>query len=130
MFSTRLLNGRIEHTKEILDYLKELPDGIISLDIVHKGCVRRKSQNAYYWKLLEAISEEIGESKDKCHDLMVYKFLGQLKEKIYNQEITRLPQTSKLTVKDFTNYVRNVETWATEFLGIEMKTKNPYDDKS
>ena len=117
-------NNRILDNPDLKLLLKEIPDNtIVELSFEIKGKKRKNAQNAFYWKLIECISEEIGESKNNVHDLMVYKFLGSNQFTVMNTVITKLPSTTSLSTKEFTKYIQEIEKWAVEFLQIKIPSE-------
>ena len=72
---------------------------------------RSVSQNKRYWDLLGNISDHLGYDTSEVHSLMAYKYLSY-KNNILDQEITVIPSTTTLTVKDFSKYMSDIESFA------------------
>jgi hypothetical protein len=94
---------------------------------------RSLEQNNMYWEMITQMADYFGNSKDQMHDLMRYKFLyapkeiynidyfGKVKSKDYKQRDNRvipiyeLKSTSKLTVKEFGEYITSVMQFGEEY---------------
>ena len=81
----------------------------IELTISENIGFRRIEQNKYYWGIvLKAIADHSGNTGETIHKYFKDKF---------NQGET----TTKLNVKEFTEYINNITLWALE-QGIEIPT--------
>lgn len=118
-FNVSIVGGNLVFSKELKEWLNN-NEGLYSLEFINLGKVRNNKQNKLYWKLIKEISKEIGESEDKTHKLMRYKFLGQVKENIYNENITELPSTQTLSVIEFNEYLEKVINFAKYFLNMNI----------
>ena len=119
--------------------LDQLINRIRSLDLKNAWNVsilpysynRSLEQNNMYWEMITQMADKFGNSKDQMHDLMRYKFLYGPKE-IYNIDyfgkvksknnedgrvipIYELKSTSKLTVKEFGEYITSVMQFGEEY---------------
>ena len=72
---------------------------------------RSIQQNKLYWSLITEMSSYLGHTTDEVHDLMRYKFLSY-KELVGNEEITRVPSTTQLSIKAFNEYYDQVSQFA------------------
>jgi len=72
---------------------------------------RSIDQNKRYWELLTEIGKHLGYNPNEMHALMAYKYLAY-KDSILNEEVTVIPSTTSLTIKEFGNYMNNVENFA------------------
>ena len=80
---------------------------------------RSTQQNKKYWKLIGELGNYLGYDEGKMHQLLKYKFLSY-KQEMLGDEMVVIPSTSKLTIKEFVNYLSNVEIFAVD-LGFQLK---------
>ena len=80
---------------------------------------RSIEQNKRYWKLIEELGSFLGYDVGEMHELMKYKFLSY-KQEMLGDEMVVVPSTSKLTIKEFVEYLSKVERFASE-LGFQLK---------
>jgi len=80
---------------------------------------RSVEQNKRYWKLIEELGNFLGYDVGEMHGLMKYKFLSY-KQEMLGDELVVIPSTSKLTIKEFVNYLSRVEIFAGT-LGFQLK---------
>ena len=72
---------------------------------------RSTQQNKKYWALIGELGSFLGYSESEMHELMKYKFLSY-KQEMLGDEMTVVPSTSKLTIKEFVEYLEKVERFA------------------
>ena len=72
---------------------------------------RSTQQNKKYWKLIGELGSFLGYDEGEMHELMKYKFLSY-KQEMLGDEMTVVPSTSKLTIKEFVEYLEKVERFA------------------
>jgi len=80
---------------------------------------RSADQNKRYWKIIKELGSFLGYDEGEMHELMKYKFLSY-KQEMLGDEMTVVPSTSKLTIKEFVDYSSKVERFASE-LGFNFK---------
>ena len=80
---------------------------------------RSVEQNKRYWKLIEELGNFLGYDVGEMHELMKYKFLSY-KQEMLGDEMVVIPSTSKLTIKEFVDYLAKVERFAVS-LGFQLK---------
>lgn len=80
---------------------------------------RTRSQNALYRVWCRFIGDTTGRDEDDVHDLLRYKFLGNEPVNIAGETIWRLRSTTKLEKPEMSEYMLQIEVWATE-LGIQL----------
>ena len=73
---------------------------------------RSTQQNKKYWKLIGELGSFLGYDEGEMHELMKYKFLSY-KQEMLGDEMTVVPSTSKLTVKEFVEYLSKVSFFKT-----------------
>lgn len=89
-------------------YLNTL-DGRIQIDIRQIGNERTSQQNNYYHLYLRIIADETGEDIDSLHELFKKKFLSPTFKTVMGEEITIPPSTTKLTKKEFSDYITQIQ---------------------
>ena len=72
---------------------------------------RSTQQNKKYWALIGELGSFLGYDEGEMHELMKYKFLSY-KQEMLGDEMVVIPSTSKLTVKEFVEYLNKVERFA------------------
>lgn len=98
---------------------------------------RSSPQNSYYWGVvIEVLANhsEIGYTKDEWHEILKHKFLRitlWIPKKDGIKEMSVITKTTtKLTTKDFEEYLSQIRSWASQDLGCfipepnEMETAN------
>ncbi len=85
---------------------------------------RSVQQNRRYWKLIQELGSYLGYDEGEMHELMKYKFLSY-KQEMLGDEMVVVPSTSKLTIKEFVDYLSKVEVFAST-LGFNLNGGN-YD---
>lgn len=83
---------------------------------------RSVQQNRRYWKLIQELGSYLGYDENEMHELMKYKFLSY-KQEMLGDEMVVVPSTSKLTIKDFVDYLSKVERFASD-LGFNLNGGN------
>jgi len=79
---------------------------------------RNSQQNKLYWALVNEIADLTGKPAEGWHWWFKCSFVG-FEEVEVNGEITKLPHsTTRLDVKEFSDYVTKVQVWAAENLAI------------
>ena len=80
-------------------------------NVTVKSHTRNLDQNARLWKLYGALGDYIGESSDKVHELMGWKFLRS--QSVVNGEtIEAIKSTTKLSTAEMADYQRHIELWS------------------
>ena len=79
---------------------------------------RSTAQNKKYWALIGELGTYLGYSEHEMHELMKYKFLSY-KQEMLGDEMVVIPSTSKLAIKEFVDYLANVENFAVS-LGFKL----------
>ena len=90
--------------------------------VVRQQHMRSPNANRYYWGVVvEEIGGFIGESRDETHELLKARFLKPRQiELLDGQHLEMPPSTRLLTVEQFAEYIRDVKTWAAQFLGLSI----------
>ena len=80
---------------------------------------RSVEQNKRYWKLTSELGSFLGYDEGEMHELLKYKFLSY-KQEMLGDEMVVIPSTSKLSVKEFVEYLDKVERFAST-LGFQLQ---------
>lgn len=80
---------------------------------------RSTQQNKKYWKLISELGSFLGYDEGEMHELMKYKFLSY-KQEMLGDEMVVIPSSSKLTIKEFVEYLSKVERFAST-LGFQLQ---------
>lgn len=75
---------------------------------------RSIDQNSIYWKVLTIISEYTGHTKEELHEFFIEKFLSD-KIEVFGEEVTARKSTTKLTVKEFTDYLTDIKVFMIDY---------------
>lgn len=113
---------------EIKNYLNSLHlQGVKIIEIKEVKENRSLNANALYWEWLNVIAKEIGDDVESLHYAFKGKFLGwKIIETKFSK--SKIPKSSrKLNVREFYNYMLQIEVFAKEFLNID---KLPQPTKS
>lgn len=82
---------------------------------------RSTEQNKRYWALVTELGSFLGYEEGEMHELLKYKFLSY-KQEMLGDEMVVIPSTSKLTIKEFVDYLSKVERFAVS-LGFKLDLK-------
>lgn len=94
--------------------------------LVKKKATRSLPANAYYWAcVVGTLAEHTGYTPDEMHEVLKAKFLPKtLAVQDKNGEIVGEfvigGSTVKLNTTEFSDYVRDIKTWAREQLDVEI----------
>jgi len=117
----------VEAVKHIEGEKKEAGVPLMEVDIKIYKKNRTKAQNRLYWKWVTTFADEFGYEKEEMHETFQLKFLELRRKKVSYMEVddsgeptgkkitTELvfPQsTTKLTTKEFTDYLHKLEMTA------------------
>ena len=80
---------------------------------------RSTQQNKKYWALIGELGSYLGYDENEMHELLKYKFLSY-KQDMLGDEMVVIPSTSKLTIKEFVDYLSKVERFAST-LGFQFQ---------
>lgn len=86
----------------------------VEYSIKKRSKARSMQQNKYYWAVVvPIISEETGMTEEEVHESLKWKFL-----RIKGDYLDKSRGISDLTSEEATKFIKEVELWAIEFLGI------------
>jgi hypothetical protein len=80
-------------------------------NVTLKSHSRSTEQNSRLWKLYSALGDYIGETPDKIHELMGWKFLRS-QSTVNGESIEVVKSTTKLTTAEMADYQNKIELWA------------------
>ena len=83
---------------------------------------RSVQQNRRYWKIIQELGSYLGYDEGEMHELCKYKFLSY-KQDMLGDEMVVIPSSSKLTIKEFVDYLSKVERFASG-LGFNLDGGN------
>lgn len=75
---------------------------------------RSTLQNRLYWEYMTQLGKHTGHTKDEMSLFFKWKFLGTDQAQIYGQSFNAVRSTTDLTVKEFAEYLRSIEVFASE----------------
>lgn len=78
---------------------------------------RTGAQNKLLWAIYTEIAAETGHTPEEIHEAMKAKFLPRRVVTVGNEELVVLGSSAKLDVKEFSDFVEQVQMFAAE-LGI------------
>ena len=80
---------------------------------------RSTAQNKRYWRLINELGSFLGYEPEEMHQMMKYKYLSY-KQEMLGDEMVVVPSSSKLTIKEFVDFLSKVERFAST-LGFQFK---------
>ena len=110
-------NEDVEHARKLigeLDLSKAWEINVKEYD--HQRSIQ---QNRKYWKLVGELGSYLGYSTEEIHQMMKYKYLSY-KQELLGDEVVVVPSTSNLSIKEFIDYLSNVEGFA-HTLGFKLE---------
>lgn len=114
--SARIQNGKpvIEETnrEQLQRFYNNNNNKTIYLTVSTKRPPRSLEQNAYYWTLLDLLSEYTGDTTQSLHKDLKQEYLP----KLFNEQGEQLePSTTRLNTKEFTDYIERIRKHASEW---------------
>ena len=94
------------------------PDKDWKVEISPWTSLRSHEQNKRYWEMLTQVGKHLGYTADEMHQLLAFKYLSY-KNRVMDEEVTVVPSTTSLTIKEFAEYMGNIENWASS-LGFDF----------
>ena len=88
---------------------------------------RSMKQNKLYWKWLK-VFEETGNTQDAMHNYLREMYLGCEFEKVRGHTVKVIPSTTKLGVKEFSEYLLKIDILAGEMGLILPRPEDLYYD--
>ncbi|MFA5080282.1 MAG: recombination protein NinB [Candidatus Paceibacterota bacterium] len=129
-FICKLIGGKLEFTnrQKLINYLKSLPENIeLELVIKKKTSQRSLEQNAWYWGIaLKTILKEVGYSPKEMHEILKAEFLTSFWE-FQGKAYTIVRSTTDLNTTEFSEYMGNVQRFASMEMGVYIPSPNEVD---
>lgn len=105
----------------------ELAHGHIDVEWKEYKPQRSTLQNRLYWEYMTQLGEHTGHTKDEMSLFFKWKFLGTDPSSVYGQSFNAVRSTTDLNVKEFNEFLRNIEVFASE-QNFQFKCPTYYDD--
>lgn len=86
---------------------------------------RSKAQNRLYWVFVPYLADHCGYTNNQMHRTLKVKFIGVDREVVDGIEIVEPKSSKKLKVKEFANYLREIEALALDY-GITLPHPDDY----
>ena len=125
--------GRVESGKLLLknqqifkEEIKTL-NGDIILTVSEGRGKRSLQQNKYYHSVVcGLISETTGYTPEEVHNFLKDKFLSNKHQMVIGNEERLIEEatTTKLTTKEFKDYIEKIQRWASEELNVSIPDPN------
>jgi hypothetical protein len=97
-------------------HFKEYPDSDKAIiEIKDDKDSRSIKQNRLYWEWVSVIGGELGYTKDETHAILRDKFLGYTETTTKLSVIKELRSTTKLKVKEFKDYLEQIDILMSEY---------------
>lgn len=117
-----------EELGKVYDYAEQqLTHGDLEIEVKPYVPKRSTLQNRLYWEYMTQLADFTGHTKDEMHLFCRWKFIGADKKEVMGQSFNALPSTQDLNTKEFTDYIRSIEVFASE-QGFMFKAPPYYED--
>lgn len=105
---------------QLVDHIRSFKEGtVVSVEIIEAEESRSINQNRLWWKWIEILSKETGNTKEDMHTLMKYKYL--LKEKMIEGELHQIiGTTTTLSKEEFSKLMKEMFFWANDTLNVML----------
>ena len=108
-------------------HFKEYPDSDKAIiEIRDDKDSRSVKQNRLYWEWISVIGGELGYTKDETHAILRDKFLGYTETTTKLSVIKELRSTTKLKVKEFKDYLEQIDILMSEYGIILPRPEDVY----
>ena len=108
-------------------HFKEYPDSDKAIiEIKDDKESRSIKQNRLYWEWVSVIGGELGYTKDETHAILRDKFLGYTETTTKLSVIKELRSTTKLKVKEFKDYLEQIDILMSEYGIILPRPEDVY----
>lgn len=118
-----LINGKLilPDTIPLRNELNLLREGMVQVTVKRWSEKRSNKQNKLFWLWLRVIADSTGYTPLQVKSILQYKFLfvDEYCEKT-GDIIPRIRSTSELSKKEFTEFMDNVNLWASEYLKLDL----------
>jgi len=110
----------LKSDEDVKKFISNLEDGLVidslptEIEIGPYKPKRSVLQNRLYWEYMTQLGKHTGHTKDEMSLFFKWKFLGTDQAQIYGQSFNEVRSTTDLNVKEFAEYLRNIEVFASE----------------
>lgn len=87
---------------------------------------RSNAQNRLYWSWINLIARDYGWRAEELHEVFKQKFIGYVDAEVFNEKVSIVKSTTRLSTKEFTEYLEKIEQFANEKLGIQLPHPDDY----
>lgn len=116
--TTYVCRGQVE-LQRAADVVRGLtPDKPWRIELVPHRNKRSPEQNALLWAIYARMAEGTGHTSKEIHAAMKLKFLPQKWIRVGDEEVKIPASSTKLDVKEFSDFVEQVQSFAAQELGI------------
>lgn len=119
---------KVQDQRSFNTALARFPDGLVSVTIATttEKAVRSRQQNNRQWAIFTQIATECGHTKEEIHDWCCAQFLTYQLDTVdrHTGEVTSVQVTkgtSRLTSKEHSYFMQQVELWAGETFGMTFE---------
>lgn len=120
----------IEDQTTLDNYYLSLEGKTIWITINERRPPRSGDQNRKYWKILEIICDHTGDTPEELHKQFKQELLPRVYTKENGKEIVLRKSTTRLTTKEFTQYLDKVIAMAAQHYGVIIEDiDKPYSKK-
>lgn len=95
------------------------------VDIKPYKLIRTSCQNRLYWKWIDIIAHEFGNTKDEMHDIFRVRLLPLIEREVEGVSLREPASTAKLTTTQFAEYLTKIEILALS-MGITLPHPDDY----
>jgi len=100
----------------VAGFFKDSESDRAVVEIKEDHLTRSQKQNRLYFAWVMIFCEHTGYTKDECHLLLADKFLGRFEfTSKTGKEISQIRSTSDLGVKEFTDYLEQIDQLGSEY---------------
>ena len=100
--------------RQLREHLNALDANEYTVTVEPYKANRSLAQNSLMWKWCEIIGNEFGYTSLEMKRELCYKYLGFQRHMVSGNVTIEINGTSKLKIKEFTDFLRNVEIFAGE----------------
>lgn len=101
--------------------LKQVRNGMVEVTVKTYVSKRTHSQNSLFWFWVRIIADHTGYNPVQIKSILQYKFLFMYEFcNVTGELLPRIRNTSELSKKEFTEFMDNINLWASEYLKLEL----------
>lgn len=114
------------HVNSCIEYLSTVELGVYEVIVQPHKSSRSNSQNALLWTWVKVIGDDLGYAKNEMKRELCKELLGYEKFMVGVEVCIEINGTSSLNVKDFTEFLQNIEYFAADH-GIRLPHPEDYN---